>query len=163
MEMRCCPMRRTISWSVWVMRRPGGGRSPLRDASPLTCGAPLAQGWCMSAGRAGRAGGDSLRDRLRGGRCPAPSSPESVEARLARSAAPASRARRSAEITSVPAASASTASTPRPSDVTAARYAPPALNRPSPFVRHCKTVASPLLLLEALFLNVFSTWIELMK
>lgn len=137
--MRCWPMRRTISWSVWVMRRPGGCRSPLRGAaSPLTwCGggAPLAQGWCMSAGRAG---GDSLRVRLRGGRCPAPSSPESVEARLARSAAPARRARRSAEITSAPAASAST---PRPSDVTAARYAPPALNRPSPFVRSFETVA----------------------
>lgn len=111
-------MRRTISWSVGVMRRPGGCRSPLRVVlSPLTwCGggAPLAAGgWCMSAGRAG---GDSLRVRLRGGRCPAPSSPESVEARLARSAAPARRARRSAEITSAPAASAST---PWPSDVTA--------------------------------------------
>lgn len=110
-------MRRTISWSVSDMLRPSGCSSPLRVAvSPLTwCGgdAPLAAGgWCMSAGRAG---GDSLRVRLRGGRCPAPSSPESVEARLARSAAPARRARRSAEITSAPAASAST---PLPSDVT---------------------------------------------
>lgn len=77
MESRCCPMSRTISWSVWVMRGPGGDTSPLRaaveGASPFTC-VPLAHGWCM-------AGGENLRDLLRGGR-PAPSSPESVEARL---------------------------------------------------------------------------------
>ncbi|KAI8423480.1 hypothetical protein MSG28_012598 [Choristoneura fumiferana] len=116
------------------------GRAPLRSASPLRCDAePLAQGCAMAAG----AGGDSLRDRLRGGRCPAPSSPESVEARLAerpRRAAP------SAELTVARAASASAGAADRPtprrrlrhSDVTTDRYAPPALNGPSPFVRHDK-------------------------
>lgn len=120
MEMRCCPIRRTISWSVCAMRRPGGGcRSPfVACPSPFTwCGgaAPLEHGWCMASGWAG---GDSLRDRLRGGRWPAPSSPESLEARLAPSPPPARRARRSAEITSAPSASASTP--PPPCDVTAA-------------------------------------------
>lgn len=140
-EMRCWPMRRTISWSVWVILNPGGCTSPLvGGASPLRwCGgAPLATGWwcgwCMAAGWAG---GDSLRVRLRGGRWPAPSSPdpESVEARLARSAPRPRRAPRSAEIKIAPAASASSL---RPRDVTAARYALPALNRPSPFVRRCR-------------------------
>lgn len=133
-------MRRTISWSVWDILWAGAGRAPLRSASPLRCDAePLAQGCAMAAG----AGGDSLRDRLRGGRCPAPSSPESVEARLAerpRRAAP------SAELTVARAASASAGApdcpTPRRrlrhSDVTTDRYAPPALNGPSPFVRHDK-------------------------
>lgn len=159
-DRRCWPIRRTISWSVWLIRRPGGCRSPLRVAlSPLTwCGggggAPLVQGWCMSAGRAG---GDSLRVRLRGGRCPAPSSPESVEARLARSAAPTRRARRSAEITSAPAASAST---PWPSDVTAARYAPPALNRPSPFVRRCETLGPSLLRRTTLTTEILCTRLQ---
>lgn len=133
-------MRRTISWSVWLIRRPGGCTSPLlAGASPLTWwgGAPLATGWCGWCMAAGWAGGDSLRVRLRGGRWPAPSSPdpESVEARLARSAPRPRRAPRSAEITSAPAASASSL---RPRDVTAARYAPPALNRPSLFVRGCR-------------------------
>lgn len=140
MEMRCWPMSRTISWSVCEMCSVAGGAGsavPLRvGASPLICvcggGAPLAHGWCMAAGWAG---GDSLRDRLRGGRCPAPSSPESLEARLAREPRPERRAPRSAEITSAPAASASK---PPPSDVT---VAPPALSGPSPFVRPRLNVA----------------------
>lgn len=84
MEMRCWPMRRTISWSVCERMRAGGGRSPLA-ASPLRwrwC-APFVHGWCMASGRAS---GDSLRVRLRGGRCPAASSPDSLEARLPASA-----------------------------------------------------------------------------
>lgn len=116
-------MSRTISWSVWEMCSVAGGAGsavPLRvGPSPLRCvcgdGAPLAHGWCMAAGWAG---GGSLRDRLRGGRCPAPSSPESLEARLAREPRPERRAPRSAEITSAPAASASK---PPSSDVTVAR------------------------------------------
>lgn len=116
MESRCWPIRRTISWSVWPIRGPGGESSPLRApagaASPLSCGAPLAHGWCM-------AGGDSLRDLLRGGWCPAPSSPESVEARLV-SADGRSRSRRralvarSAPITTSPPTSTSSASAPSP-------------------------------------------------
>lgn len=109
-------MRRTISWSVWVMRRPEGS-SPLRAASPLRCsgggGAPLGcGGWCMAAAAGCGCGGDSLRVRLRGGRWPAPSSPESVEARLAR------EPRRPRRELSAPAASAEP-ERPRPSDVTA--------------------------------------------
>lgn len=113
-ESRCCPMRRTISWSVWVMRRPEG-ISPLRAASPLRCsdGAPLGcGGWCMAAAVGCGCGGDSLRVRLRGGRWPAPSSPESVEARLAR------EPRRPRRELSASAASAEP-ERPRPSDVTA--------------------------------------------
>lgn len=122
MDIRCWPMRRTISWSVVDIREAGveGCRSPFCAASPLRCGegAPLVAGgaggcgWCMA-----RCGGDSLRVRLRGGRWPAPSSPESLEARLAR--APR-RPRR--ELTRAPAASASLA---RPSDVTAYHCARP--------------------------------------
>lgn len=106
-------MRRTISWSVWVMRRPEGS-SPLRAASPLRCsgGAPLGcGGWCMAATAGCGCGGDSLRVRLRGGRWPAPSSPESVEARLAR------EPRRPRRKLSAPAASAEP-ERPSPSDVT---------------------------------------------
>lgn len=150
-ESRCCPMRRTISWSVSDIRGPGGCTSPLRaTASPLTWGAagsagagagvvPLVAGCCMagSAGSAG-AGGDTLRDRLRGGRWPAPSSPESLEARLgadcARGGRRRTRALLGAEIT------AASAPLPQPRDVTAARNTPPALNWPSLFVRHWGTL-----------------------
>lgn len=108
-ERRCCPIRRTISWSVWPMRRPGG-RSPFLAASPLRW-APLVHGWCMVGS------GSSLRVRLRGGRWP--SSPESLEARLARSAA---RARRAPPVT-IPAASASSRR-----DVTPAARRPRSMN-----------------------------------
>lgn len=120
-------MRRTISWSVGAICAPGGCRSPLRAASPFRwgCGVPLAAGgWCMSAAGGCGGGGDSLRVRLRGGRWPAPSSPESVEARLALEPR---RPRR--WITRVSAASASPS---RPSDVTAHHH--PDLSSPYPFV-----------------------------
>ncbi|KAJ2942536.1 hypothetical protein O0L34_g2003 [Tuta absoluta] len=129
MEMRCCPMSLTISWSVWDMRRPGG-RSPFCGAFPLRwgCASPLAGGWgggaggcCIAAGCGGGGGGDSLRVRLRGGRWPAPSSPESVEARLARDEP--RRPRR--ELTRAPAASAEPE---HPRDVTAHHHLDASVN-----------------------------------
>lgn len=107
MERRCWPMRRTISWSRSASGG-GGGKSPLRAASPFrwcACGAPFAE----AGGRCMAGGGDSLRDRLRGA---APSSLDSLEARLGADCARRRRRARAAEITA-------SAPTLQPRDVTA--------------------------------------------